>query len=48
MGAIFMNLICTSLKEKKYIKVNLGEGIVLQLTEKLQQTYFTGYFDNFE
>ena len=29
------------------MEVNLGEGVVLQLTEKLKQTYCTVYFDNF-
>ena len=40
-----MNLIFTSVK--KDIEVNLGERVVLQLPEKLEQTYCTVYFDNF-
>ena len=34
-----MNLIFTSVK--KDIDINLGEGVVLQLTKKLEQTYCT-------
>lgn len=35
------------LGKKKDMEVNLGEGVVSQLTEKLKRTYCTVYFDNF-
>ena len=43
--AIYINLIFTSVR--KDIGVNLGERVVSQLTEKLQQTLCAGYFHNF-
>ena len=35
------------LGKKKDVEVNLGEGVVLQMTEKLHNSYCTVYFDNF-
>ena len=35
------------LGKKKDVEINLGEGVVMRLTEKLKQTYCTVYFFNF-